>query len=318
MKLKIRKLLFHLYENSRRKTKELAKKTRSSQQSCSYLVNQYRKKNIIQDYITLVDPIKLGFINIIIGFDFLRLEYQKKREIIQDISSLTNVVSIEENQQGVDLLVEYSVLNMSAFNKLHSEIIKKFQGDVIAKFIFPIIVKHRFQKNYLVRKSNLTDTILCGDRESIEMTYNEKAILTKLVEKPDITIAGLSLKTRISGKTIVKIKQNLENKGIIKGYSCIINNPKLQIQRYHVLFKFANEGVGFIDSFVQFAKQNKNIISLIKLLGHYQVLVTIEELKNSDIIKQIRTQFPTDDYIVIKSDKIIKEKSLPTEDWLKQ
>lgn len=317
MKLKIRKLLFALSENARRKTKELAKITKSSQQSCSYLVNQYRKKNYIQDFVVVVDPIKLGFINILVGYDFLSMEYSKKREIIKELSSSANVVSIEENQLGVDILAEYSVLNLSAFNKLHSGFIKKFQGEIIAKFIFPIIVKHRFHKNYLVRKGNFADLILCGDREPIDLKENEKGIISGLVERPDINISRLALEKGMSAKTAIKLKQGLEKKGVIRGYSCILNNTKFDINRYHVLLRFSNEGVGFIESFVQYSRLNKNIVSLTKLLGHFQVMITVEEFKNSDIIKQIRSEFPTDDYLVLKSDKIIKEKTLPLEDWLK-
>ncbi len=314
MKLKIRKMIFYLHENSRRKIKELAKKTRSSQQSCSYLVKQYRKRNYIQDFTTLVDPIKLGFINIMVGFDFLRLEYQKRRELVQELSSLVNVVMIEENREGVDLLVEYSVQNMSAFNKLHKSIIEKFQESIVVKFIYPVIVKHKFQKNFLVRKGDLSDIILCGDRESLDVTPREKEVLLKLVEVPDITITKISFDTGLSGKTVMKIKKSLENKGIVKGYTCTVNHAKLGIHRYHVLFKFANEGAGVIDSFVQYGRLNKNITSIIKLLGHYQVLITVEELKISDIIKQIRAEFPMDDYLVIRSDRIIKKKDSQLKD----
>lgn len=314
MKLKIRKLLFALSVNSRRKTKELAKFIRSSQQSSSYLINQYKKKNYISDYMTVVDPIRLGFMNILVGFDFIKLEYAKKKEILQVLSSHPNIVAIEENRQGVDLLVEYSVLNMSSFNKIHSEIIGRFQGELAAKFIYPIIVKHRFHKNYLVRKGDFSDIILCGDRDPIDLTGNERAVLYNITKNPEISVSNLAVKTGISTKTIVKIKQKLEKEEVIKGYSCILNNSKFEIHRYHIMFNFAYEGVRFINSFVQYARQHKNIVSLVKLLGHYQIIITVEELKPSDIIKQIRTQFPTDDYMVINSEKIIKKNTAPIED----
>ncbi|MGM5482918.1 MAG: winged helix-turn-helix transcriptional regulator [Nanobdellota archaeon] len=310
MNLKISKLIYSLSKNSRRRTKDLAKDLGSSQQSCSYLINQYKKKNYIKDYLTIADPVRFGFMNIVVGFDFLNLQYQKKSEIIQYfLSKVDFIINIEENQLGVDLLVEYSVLNMSAFNKSHSEIIKKFQGDIRARFIYPVIVKHRFNKNYLVRKGDYSDTIICGDREPVELTINEKAIVSTLVENPDISMTGIASKTGISQKTVSKIKRKLESQGIIKGYSCVLNTSKFDIKRYHVLFNFSHEGVGFINSFVNYARMHKNIISLVKLLGHYQVMITVEELKSSDIIKQIRKNFPTDDYLMIESEKVIKEKA---------
>ncbi|MFW5990808.1 MAG: hypothetical protein ACOCQX_01130 [Candidatus Nanoarchaeia archaeon] len=317
MKLKIKKLLFSLCENSRRKTKELAKLTRSSQQSASYLVKQYKKKNYIQSFTTIIDPVKFGFINIVVGFDFLNLEYSKKRIMLQELSSNANIILIEENQQGVDLLVEYSVLNMSAFNKIHSEIIKRFRGEISAKFIYPIIVKHRFEKNYLVRKPNEKDIILCGDREKTELTENEKNVLTKIFRHPDKSISQIAVKTGLTSKTVMKIKANLEKNSIIKGYSCILNHSKLGIIRHHIFLNFKDEGVEFIDKFVQFARMHKNIVTLVKLLGHYQVMITVEELKSVDVLRQIRAEFPTLDYLVLKSEKILKKHSFPLEDWIK-
>ncbi|MFW6220359.1 MAG: hypothetical protein ACOC3X_01660 [Nanoarchaeota archaeon] len=42
-------------------------------------------------------------------------------------------------------------------------------------------------------------------------------------------------------------------------------------------------------------------------------MITIEELNNTGLIKQIRINFPTDDYLVIRSEKMIKKITLPIE-----
>ena len=54
MKLKIKKFLYELSQNSRVKTKELGKKLKISQQSASYLIQSWQKKKTIINYTTIV------------------------------------------------------------------------------------------------------------------------------------------------------------------------------------------------------------------------------------------------------------------------
>src|SRR3989344_1997074 len=59
-------------------------------------------------------------------------------------------------------LVEYATKNLSAFNKIHSDIIYKFFTKLKSKFVFPLIVSHEYHKNYLSKKLNNSDIILSG------------------------------------------------------------------------------------------------------------------------------------------------------------
>ena len=310
MRLKIKKLLFNLTNNARMSTKELAKKTKSSQQSCSYLVGQYRKRNLIQDFLTIVDPVKLGFLNIIVGFDFMPMEAKERRSVINELARHPNIVFLEENNVGVDLLVEYCVQNMSAFNKQHSEIVGRFP-DLRARFIFPVLVKHTYAKNYLMRKGEDIDMVLSGDRDPVTLGPNEIAVLRGMVRGPRSSMSAIASQAGLSVKSVSRVKQSLERKQVIKGYTCTLNHGRFEILRHHVLFKFTNEGVGFMNSFVQYARQHKNIVRLVKLLGNYQVLITIEELKSAEVVQDIRARYPTDDYLVIRSTRLIKRAHLP-------
>ena len=72
MKSKIKKLLFECTKNSRITTKELGKRIEASQQSASYLLNTLKRKKIIESPSTIVDAVKFGFINVIVGINFIK------------------------------------------------------------------------------------------------------------------------------------------------------------------------------------------------------------------------------------------------------
>lgn len=312
MKTKIKKFIFEYSRNSRITTKELGKKIGASQQSASYLKNQLLKKNLIKP-VTVIDAVKLGFVNVLVGFNFLNPEYSLKREIINELRENESITSIEEGKEGVDLLVEYSTKNLSAFNKAQSETIYKYFKKLKTTFVYPIIVFHEYQKKYLSRKQDYSDSILFGDRALRELSENERKVLKELVKDPDIKIIDLSELIEIPVKSVINLKKSLEKKFVIKRYSSILDNSRLGISRQVVFLRFSSEGIKQIDKFGDYAKFNKNIIGFMKIIGEYQVAIVVEDIKEIDILKDIRSNFPIESYHVIKSEKIHKKQYLPEE-----
>jgi DNA-binding Lrp family transcriptional regulator len=311
MKEKIKKLLFEVSRDSRITTKELGKKIGSSQQSASYLKNTLKNDCLIGKGNVIVDAVKLGFVNVMVGFNYLRAENSLKREVIKELKEMDNIVSIEEGKEGVDILVEYSAKNLSAFNKAHSELIYKFFKRLKTRFVLPIIVNHEYFKNYLVRKFDDQDNILYGDRILRNLSEDEVMILNKLVSKPEDNMLNIADSLKIPVKKAIRIKKLLEKRNIIKGYGTILDNSSLEINRQMIFFNFSSEGIKQINKFAGYVKNNRNVVQFVKLIGEFQMAIVVESLKDVEIIKEIRSEFPIDDYLIMKSEKIHKKKYVP-------
>lgn len=311
MNTKIKKLLFELTRNSRITTKELGKRLKTSQQSCSYLIKQLKKKNIIRQFTTIIDSVKLGYMNIVVGFDFIDLQHSVKKEIIDYLKDHDYVIGIEEAKQGVDMIIEYSSPNLSAFNKSHSEFINKFNKNIKTKFAFPMIVRHKYFKNYLTKSNDTKDIILCGDRNIINISEQERSLLAEMIKEPDSRIINLAKKSGLSVKSVSKIKKQLEKNRIIKGYSCTFNYNKLGISRYFFFIKFSSQGIKEIEKLIEYSKQDKNIVEAVKLIGEFNIMLKIEEIKKKDIIRDIRSNFKIEDYFIVEMDSIIKKQFIP-------
>lgn len=313
MKEKIKKLLFEYSRNSRITTKELGKKIGASQQVASYLKKQLLKKKVILPT-TIIDAVKFGYVNVLVGFNFLKHENAVKKEVIEELKNIPMIINIEEGKEGIDLLITYSALNLSAFNKVHSEIIHKFYSKLKTTFVFPIIVNHEYLKNYLMRKLYDTDIVLSGDRNLKELSKKELMVLGELIENPDKKIIDISDSLKIPVKSVINLKRLLEKKFIIKGYTSVLDNAKLGINRQIIFLRFTGEGMKGIDKFSDFAIHNKNIVQYMKLIGEYQIAIVVESLKEIEAIKLIRAEFSIENYLILKSDKIHKKKYLPNPD----
>jgi DNA-binding Lrp family transcriptional regulator len=311
MRTKIKKLVLEYSINSRITTKELGRAIGTSQQSASYLLNSLKKKKFITGKTTIVDAIKLGYIKVLVGFNFLNPGI--KKEILEELLEIPSITGIEEGKEGIDLLVEYTTQNLSAFNKIHSEIIYKFFKKLRTQFAFPLIVAHEYPKNYLSRKFYDLDIILFGDRILRDLSKNEQDVLKELVKNPDKKLIDISESLDLPVKSIVRLKRSLERKYVIKGYSSILNHRKLEINRQIIFLRFSSEGIREIDKFSEYSKNNRNIVQLIKIIGEYQVAIYIESLKEIEIIKDIRSNFQIENYLILKNEKIHKKTYLPLE-----
>ncbi|MBR9704904.1 Lrp/AsnC family transcriptional regulator [Candidatus Pacearchaeota archaeon] len=310
MKEKLKKFIYEFSNNSRISTKELGKYTNMSQQSASYLKSQLKKNNQIKFTSTIIDSVKLGFINILVGFNFIKLEASIKKEILTSLINNPNVTSIEEGKEGLDLIVEFCTINLAEFNKIHTSIISKFEKSLKTTFVFPIIIRHIYQKNYLVNKQKISKITLYKDRKISGLSKNETLILNEFKKTPDEKLINISYNLKIPVKTIIKIKKDLEKKEIIRGYTTIYNNNDFSINRDIIFIRFPSTGIKDINKFKDFAKFNKNIIEFTKLIGSSQVVITVESLKEIKIIKEIRKSFPIDQYLIVKSESIHKKNYL--------
>jgi DNA-binding Lrp family transcriptional regulator len=276
------------------------------------MMQQLKKKRIILNYNTIVDPIKFGFTNILVGINYRIFDSKTKNEIINELKQIDSIISIQEATQGVDLLVEYSILNLSAFNKLHTDVMHKFYKNIETKFIFPVVVKHKFERAYLAnKKKNQKDDVICGDRETRKLTEKEMQVLELLIQEPQITFSKISNKTKMAAKTIVNIKKRLETRKIIRGYSCTLNYKKTNIHRQVIFLTVSGRGMGEINKLVEYSKTHKNIIELVKVIGEYQLFIIVESKAEINIINDLRSEFPIKNYLIVNVNNMPKEQYVP-------
>jgi DNA-binding Lrp family transcriptional regulator len=314
MKSKIKKLLFEYTRNARITTKELGKNIGASQQSASYLLNILKKKKAIEASVTIVDAVKFGYINVLTGINLVKTDIATKKEILDELKKIPSITSIEECKEGVDFLVEHITPNLSAFNKTNLDLIQQFSKKMKIVFIYPVIVIHEYYKNYLARSIDPTDKVLFGDRVLKDLSREETIILQELVKDPEKKLIDISETTKIPIKSVINVKRELEKKNIIKGYTAVLNNEKLGIQRQILFLKFPGEGLQEIDKFADYAKNNRNIVKFWKMIGEYQIGIIVEDCDEIEVIKEIRENFPIDNYRIMKSEKIHKKMYLPLQE----
>lgn len=299
-----------LDNNSRITTKELGKKIRSSQQSANYLLHKIIAEPYFKSFNVLIDSARFGLIKVIVFYNYTNFKSRKK--IVDYLHNVDSTTLIEECSQGFDLMAEFTVQNLSYFNKINREILQKFKNSIRQMEVYPLIVKHIYSRNYLNSKIIEKDIILAGDRDLIELTSNEKLFLKLIQQNAREPIISISSKMKCDSKTVIQIKKKLEKKKVIKKYCVSINTPSMSVFRIHILANLELENVNDMEKFHEFLKMNENVIKVQKIIGNYELLITIEKTDQyQKVFNKIREEFLIEDYKIIISDNIVKELEIP-------
>lgn len=309
MKPTLKKLLYYIGCNSRISGKELGKKLRMSQQAASYHIKSLEDKKLIKAYTTIIDPIKLGYIHVLIGFRLKELRSDKLKKMQSELLNIPEIVNLQVGAAGVDFLVEFSAQNLSSFNKTYDAFMGKNYKEIKTLFIYPIIVRHKYPRNYLATKSIIDENVILGDRDLATLNSYEEQTLKLLSKNPQITLSEIASTTKQAIKTVASLKRKLEAKKVIRGYDIIINHKELGIERGILLLELrALEKSAWI---VEFAKVNKNIVQLDKIIGKFSFCLTIEGKDPAQILKEIREETDVQDYNILRITSVERDQYLP-------
>lgn len=293
MKYKQQKLLFLLSQNSRSSLKFLGQELKQSKQSTAYQIKQLEeKKNII--YKILIDYVRLGESTLLVGFRLRKYSALIERKIGTILKNHSAVLTVMECRQQYDFIIEIKARNLSHFNKMHVKFMEEYSSQLTTVFITPIVVRHSYPRNYLIRKNLQEDMVTLGDRETTLVSTQEEIILNELEISPKEPLLSIARKTKLGVKKITATKRKLEKMGIIRKYSCIIQDTS--IRRQILFIDLDDEDYKNYSKLNSFAAQHPNCIGLYKVIGDYNVIMIIESLAQHNIIHELRERFSIGKY----------------------
>ncbi|MFO7710747.1 MAG: winged helix-turn-helix transcriptional regulator [Candidatus Woesearchaeota archaeon] len=307
------KLLFELAQDARIRQREISKKLKISPQRANYTIQKLRNENIITAFETIIDPARFGLTNIIVVLAYTNFAKNTQKAILDFLKESEQVTYIDEISQGADLIVEYSVPNLSSFNKAHTAFLEQFSQEVKVVDIFPVIVRHLFPKRYLYRRSKASEEmVLSGDREPADLSGNTKKIIRILMEDPTKKVVDIARETELNVRTVTKTMQQLHAQRIIRGYTVRLNNDALHIGVGNVFIRIRNPTQQLMRQFIEFCKQIPEVTMITKLIGQQNLFIRLESCSGyRHVLDRLRAEFKFYEYTVYDSSSVLKNTYIP-------
>ncbi len=310
------KILYELFLNSRQSSNAISKKTAINHSVVKYRITKLEKTGIIKNYCIAPDFQKIGYHLYIF---YINLQYAspgKEIEIISYLQKKKNTWRIETSQGKYNIILTIVVQNTEELlffykdmQNTYSNYFKKISLSQSYELPEP---KPMQQKKTIGKQS--TKTTPPTELKDYEKKTLYKKILFLLNKNARIPTINIAQQLNISAPTAITYIKNLQEEGIIKKYSVILDEEKIGLKRFFIRFTFADYKK--IDPIVQYLSTNSYIEEIYRVIGEYhlEVILHTHTLEHFHAIMQdIRNRYSNDlkdyDYCIINKIYMIPNES---------
>ncbi|MBU0472046.1 MAG: Lrp/AsnC family transcriptional regulator [Nanoarchaeota archaeon] len=291
-----RTILYELDKNCRVSDNKLAKKVNRSRESVRNRIIKLEKDEIIQGFITSLNPSKFGYMFFKMYFKLANIPKEREK-FYNYFKTLPGLYWFAENDGAWDFHTTMYAKNIKEFNNLKNKIYTDFKNLIIKRDTGVLVNVRQYPKKYLIENETSDEHTLFGDEIiNNELTPLEKELITILSQNARISIVELAKKTNSSIDIIRNKMKKLEQQGIIIQYRIAINHTKLGYELFKALLYFENISEEDEHKLNEFCRKRKEINYIVRQFSAWDIELEImvknyEEFIN--IMNEIRLKFPT-------------------------
>lgn len=281
-------ILYYLDKDARQPNSLIARKIRLSKEVVNYRIKNLMKKGVIENFYTIVDSSKLGFMIYRVFIKFENVDVEKEAEILEFLRNLKSVGEIVLLEEDYNLAVSVWARNIFEFKEILDKITIKYGSFFRKRLITMITQAHHFINNYLFNTSDFTAKVIGGKFKEVSLDEADVKILKILARDARMPLLNISKLVKISSNTVKeRIRRMLKN-NVIVGFKPKINTTILGYQHYKVFLGLVDVNpVGQL-GLKEYLKLNKNIVGVTEAIGRADLEFEIQVRDSSEFHKHLK------------------------------
>lgn len=303
------RILFELDKNSRIPETKLAKIIEKSKEVVRYRIKKLIEEKIILNFTIWIDPIKLGYQTAKIYLKLANIPEKRKR-FLDYVKKDKRLFWLGIADGAWNIGLTFFVRDNKEFFEIKNEIFSKFKDLIIENTTASVVGVYYHDKTFLFQDKTDFKSMF-ESSSNLEIDEISRKILKELFGNSRINIVSIANKYNTSVDIIKSRIKKLEEQKIISRYTISINYQKLNYEFYKTFLYFENLNETELEKLMQYCKENKNIIHLIKQISpwdieleimcqnynEYNKIISNLTEKFSDIITKVETAIMGEDYI---------------------
>lgn len=301
------KILYHLFLNSRESLSTIGKKVGLPKTIVKYRIDRLVNENIIQNFNTMIDIFKLGYVVYRLNFVFQYASPEKENEIIEYFINYNNTWSAASSKGRYDFTATILVQNPNEFYAFYEETLKRYRY-----FLKEIGFSQLYEK-FGYKHATLFTELPPSDEKAYEYRYTGQIVeidpvdyqilhlLSKNSRIPSIEIAK---QIDMTSTTIINRISKLVKLGIIQRYSITIDTNKLGYKPFNVNLSLRNYDKK--NHIINYLSNIPFIWEIHKAIGGCDLEIYVFTLNFEHfhkIMEDLRSKFPDDitnyDYLYV-------------------
>ena len=288
-----KRILFELDKNARIADTQIAKLIRKSKESVRYRIKKLEEEGIITGYSTWIDPSNLGFMSAKIYLTLANKPKQKE-ELINYVKNDKRLLWLGVAEGAWNMGLTFFVKSNEEFYDLKNELFAKFKDIILESKTANLVEVLYTDKKFLYDEKTKWKTVFKFN-EKYELKNIEKDILKELFKNSRINIVDIANKHSSTVDIIRNRIKKLEQAKIISRYTVNIDYNKLGYEFYKTFLYFRSFDKSEENRLVNYAKNQKNVIHLIKQISPWDIELEImceSYHEYNKIINELTKLFP--------------------------
>lgn len=278
MDIKDRKIIYELDKDSRTTYSQIAKKTRLTQETARYRINNMVKEGIIKEYLAVINTTKLGNLYYQLMLKLQNVNESKKSEMINFLKENRKVAWIGDLEGNYDISFIFYVKNQIELQNLINDLYGKYSQYIMKKNLSVNLYAEFFPRDYLVGKerANIQKTTYKSHEQFISLDKVDTEICKMLGKNGRVSSVDIGVRLSLSADAILQRIKKLRKEEIIQGFSLVIDPKKIGQSHYKILIYLSNMSKFQEERLVSHMRINNRVIAIIKKLAEWDYEVDIE------------------------------------------
>jgi len=288
-----RKILAELDKNCRIPNSKLAKIVNKSREAVKYRIQQLEKKDIIEKYITSINPNKLGYYMFKV---YLQLEnIPKERERFYEfLKSQRTIYWMGVSDGAFDCVFAILSRSITEYYDQINNILSQFEGLIVKKVLGTMVDTRQYNKKFFINETDGKHVIFGGDVIYNKIDELDYKILEILANNARIPITELARRVNSTIEIVRTRIKKMEEKGIILGYRIAVDFNKLGLEFFKAIIYFKSLSDEDERTLFEWMRQHPNSLYYIRSLAPWEVEFefAVESYQQfNQIINELRKRF---------------------------
>ncbi|NYZ77171.1 Lrp/AsnC family transcriptional regulator [Candidatus Micrarchaeota archaeon] len=288
-----RRLLYELDWNARQAETELAKKIGRSRETVRYRIAQLEKNGVISGYTTWIDVARLGY-NVYKIYLKIGGTEEEREEFFTAMKGRADLFWLGIADGAWDVGLTFFAKSNEDFFERKNEIFAKYSPIILQKFTGAMVEVYVYPKKFLYQAEEERIPFF-GKVEDNRLDDVDRKILSELFRNSRVKLVELAAKAGVSVDIARGRMKSMKEKGIIVGYRAQVDYQKLGMEFYKSFLYFDSFSKEDERKLFEIAKQDQNILHLIKLISPWDIELEIMVENYQDynkIIRHLKAEFP--------------------------
>ena len=289
-----RKILAELDKNCRIHNSILAKKVNKSREAVKYRIQQLQKNGIIQEFITSIDPNKLGYFMFKV---YLKLENipDEREKFFDELKRNKDIYWIGISDGVFDCVFAMLSKSITEYYEKINSLLSKWDYLVISKVLGTMVGTWQFNKKFFLDDKNGEFVNFGSNMINNEIDGLDYKILNILVNDARIPLMELARRVKSTIEIVRGRIKKLEEKKIILNYRIAVDFNKLGLEFFKAIIYFRKLSEKDEKSLFEWMRTHPNSLYYIRSLAPWEVEFefAVESYQHfNSIINDLRKKFP--------------------------